>query len=94
MTKKFPPMNFDTGCYFESARGQYIGQAVIQLAENCGMMFSEDEDEENKTPYGEFYHELWEMAENYLNSHVADDGFFFGSNESGDWGYWKNEEVE
>ena len=71
MTKKFPPVNVETGCYFDSARGQYIGQAVIQLAENCGMAKVSDED---RQPDGEFYCESWDNAENYLNSHVADDG--------------------
>lgn len=73
------------GCYFDSARGMYIGQAVIELAESFGMPT-----ETERTPEHEFYCEAWDDAENWLNSHVAKDGFFFGSSESGDFGYWKS----
>ena len=41
----------------------------------------------------EDYHELWEEAENYLNT-LCDDSVWFGSSECGDWGLWANEEEE
>ena len=40
------------------------------------------------------YLELWDMAENYLNS-LCDDTVYFGSSECGDWGLWSvDEEAE
>lgn len=41
----------------------------------------------------EDYLELWEEAENYLNTLCADD-VYFGSSECGDWGLWEMEQEE
>lgn len=79
-------ISLQEGCIFDSARGQYIGQAVIELAELCGMTI-----EDERTPEHEFYFEAWDDAENWLNSHIATQGFYFGSNESGDFGYWRTD---
>lgn len=77
----------EEGCYFDSARGQYIGEAVIHFAESLGMT-----KEEECTPEHEFYCEAWEDAENWLNSHYADDRHLWGCSEWGDFGYWLIEE--
>jgi len=91
-----PPYMFDgtdEGCWFDSALGQYIGEEVIKLAEKMGMKI-ELEDEINKTGDGEFYSELWDEAENYLNNNCAPSGYYFGGNDSCDWGLWKNEDED
>ena len=80
---------FETGCYFDSARGIYIGQAVIELAESLGMS-----PEEERTPEHEFYCEAWEDAENWLNRFHSDNNHYWGSNENGDFGYWEIETDE
>lgn len=41
----------------------------------------------------EDYLDLWDMAENFLNS-LCDDSVWFGCTEGGDWGLWENEQEE
>lgn len=83
----------ETGCYFDSNRGQYQGEEVINLAHDYGMKISAD-DSDNCYTTGEFYHELWEEAEQYLNDFIPE-GYYFGQNEfSCDAGVWKIEEEE
>ena len=90
----------DVGCYLDSARGVYIGEAVQASAalhgwapsdgvvacdhEECETAHSEDD-------HGTYYHEATSEAEDYLNGLTADD-VWFGSTESGDWGLWPLEE--
>ena len=83
-----PKPMFKPGCYFDSARGQYIGIEVIRLAEAYGMQLS-DNDDKQVDVYAEFYHELWDEAENYLQQ-FAPEGYYFGS-PNGDWGLWEAE---
>lgn len=81
----------DVGCWFDSARGIHIGEEVIKLAVEYG--FDPEERVEDITPDHEFYYEIQENAEEYLNS-LLPDGFHFGSNQSGDWGLWEdNDDV-
>ena len=80
--------NFEIGCYFDSARGIYIGQAVIEFAESLGMTH-----EDKRTPDHEFYHEAWTDAENWLNRFHSDDTHYWGSTENGDFGYWEIEAL-
>jgi hypothetical protein len=82
----------ETGCWFDSSRGIYIGEAVIELAESHGFRI-QSKDRKNRNPTGEFYSELWDEAEDYMEQ-FAPLGFFFGSNESGDWGLWEEEDGE
>lgn len=77
--------NFE-GCIFDSARGIYQGQAVIEFAESLGMAI-----EDERTPDHEFYFEAVTDAENWLNAHIAKDGFYFGNSEAGDFGYWRTD---
>jgi hypothetical protein len=78
----------DTGCYFDCARGTYIGEAVQQLAASHGwkysaqweMVYQDDTD-------GEEYTWAWDEAEEFLNG-LTDDGVWFGATENGDWGLW------
>ena len=82
----------DIGCYFDGARGIYIGEAVQQMAMSHGwkyssqfwMVYSEDVTGDQ---HCEEYDEAWTEAEDYLNT-LTDDDVYFGSNESGDWGLW------
>ncbi len=41
----------------------------------------------------EDYCELWDMAENFLNT-LCDSDVYFGSSEAGDWGLWEVETEE
>lgn len=81
----------ETGCVFDNHRGIYMGEAIIELAESYGMPKVE-----HRTPEHEFYCEEWIDAEDWLNDHVAEEGFAFGSGECGDFMYmpisWWSEE--
>jgi len=72
----------DSGCWLDSARGQYIGEAVQEIAADHGWAGERLEVDH------EHYCEAWDEAENWLNEHAAPDGFSFCSNECGDWGLW------
>jgi hypothetical protein len=72
----------DIGCYFDGARGIYIGEAIQEMAQAHGWSFVGWVGPE----FGH-YHEATAEAEDYLNTLTADD-VSFGSNESGDWGLW------
>lgn len=82
----------EIGCHFDSHRGIYQGEAVIELALEYGFEVEED-DEENCHPSGEFYCELWEEAENFLDD-FAPHGYYFGQNENGDSGVWSVENCD
>ena len=77
----------EAGCYFDSQLGQYQGEEVINFAHDYGMTISAD-DSHNCYPTGEFYHDLWDEAESYLDDFVPE-GYIFGQNDSGDSGVWK-----
>jgi hypothetical protein len=64
------------GCWYDGARGQYMGEAIQKAAQRYGWT-GEFLDSEH-----EFYHEAWTEAEDYLNG-IAPDGFAFGTSEGG-----------
>ena len=92
----------DVGCYLDSARGVYIGEAVQASAllhgwaPEEGMVPCEHEECETaheEADHGTFYHEATIEAEDFLNGLTADD-VWFGPTESGDWGLWPLEEED
>lgn len=64
----------DTGCIFDNHRGIYMGEAIIELAEEYGFILQVPED---KTADGEFHWEAVDDAINFLNENVAEDGYMF-----------------
>ena len=80
----------DEGCWFDCARGIYIGEAVIDEAISRGFELTEGR-EVDATVEGEFYHETWDDAECFLDS-LAPEGYWVGSTENGDFGMWRIEE--
>lgn len=78
------------GCWFDCARGIYIGEAVIKEAFAWGWK-DEEGREIDYTVDGEFYHEATDAATDFLNT-LAPEGFWIGSNENGDFGMWEIEE--
>jgi hypothetical protein len=85
----------DIGCYFDSARGVYIGEAVQQLAASHGWKYSAQFEMVNLADTdgsdSEAYPWAWDEAEDFLNGLTAE-GVYFGSSESGDWGLWAVED--
>jgi len=94
----------DVGCYLDSARGVYIGEAVQASAALHGWApadgvvacdHEECETAHEEADHGTLYHEATIEAEDFLNGLTADD-VWFGATESGDWGLWpltENEEA-
>lgn len=81
------------GCWFDCARGIYIGQEVIWEAQSYGWKPEGLDEETEVSPDMEFYHELTDEAEQYLNS-ICPTGYWIGSNENGDFGMWECEEND
>ena len=92
----------DIGCYFDGARGVYIGEAIQEWAAQegspQGARFGEVYCHHNgdtgiicpcpgEDDHGQWYHEATTEAEDYLNTLTADD-VSFGPSEQGDWGLW------
>ena len=78
----------DIGCYYDGARGVYIGEAVQELAASHGWTGVRHEPDDVRP---DSYWWAWDEAEEYLND-LADNSVYFGSNEGGDWGLWAVED--
>lgn len=87
----------EAGCWFDGARGIYIGDAIIETAIEHGFPCPE---EPTKAPSwqggttwtdSEYYHELTDEATEFLQQFAAE-GFWFGCSEGGDYGLWPTEE--
>lgn len=75
------------GCWLDSARGIYIGETIQEIATQYGWIGQPLDVND------EFYFDAICEAEEYLNG-LAPEGYFFGTNESGDWGLWEIQSVE
>lgn len=79
------------GCWFDCARGIYIGGHVMRLALASGWK-PKDLPEDYLSTEGEHYHELTDEATDYLQS-LAPEGYWVGFSEhGGDFGMWECEE--
>lgn len=90
----------EEGCWFDGARGIYIGDCVIREAIargwKCDVGPTDDPPTWAPTPSWaehEHYCELWDEAEQYMDQ-FAEEGFWFGASESGDWGLWACSEED
>lgn len=89
------------GCWFDGARGIYIGDCVIREAIahgwQCDVPPCADPKPWAPTPTWEeheHYHELWDEAEEYMQQ-FADEHHYFGTSDwGGDWGLWECEQEE
>ncbi len=77
------------GCWFDNCRGYYLGEEVILVAIRDGF----DTDLGGYERYADHpdYLETWDDAERFMSNFAAP-GFWFGSNDSGDWGLWASED--
>lgn len=75
------------GCWLDSCRGIYLGEAVQDIAESYGWQG------ERLDVSSEFYHEAIDEAEGFLQQ-FAPEGFYFGSNKNGDWGLWRSDDNQ
>lgn len=78
------------GCWFDYARGAYIGEAVISFA---AQFQGFDPDETSRRAYDDKYTAEFTRAEDFMNEHIArPEGTTFGMSHSGDWGLWRDDE--
>ena len=83
----------DAGCWFDGARGIYIGEAVIALAIDYGFRTGVRKPRDGWSKH-EYYCELWSEAEGHLDG-FAPEGFWIGGNEGGgDFGMWPIEDAD
>lgn len=81
----------EAGCWFDNHRGIYIGEAVIDTAVDHGFK-PEGLTDGLRYSDEEFYCELWDEAEQFMQQ-FAEEGFWFGSHPDwGDWGLYACEE--
>jgi hypothetical protein len=85
------------GCWFDCARGIYIGDYVIREALlrgwECDIDLAKCDVGGTWTDH-EHYCELWDEAEEYMQQFAAE-GYYFGTSDGfGDWGLWACEECE
>jgi hypothetical protein len=92
-------MDYEPGCYGDSARGIYLGEHVQAIAESEGwkgpaIPCHHDEDCPcgDKDCHPDIYHEAWTEAEEYMNEHCGVEGYYWGTNDNSDFGLWKCEE--
>jgi hypothetical protein len=90
MNKNNPELKYtlnDCGCYVDGARGIYVAERVIYLANEHGADLSLTD----KSKDVEYIWELEDEATNYMNEKFAVDGAYWGRTENGDWGLWATE---
>lgn len=83
----------ETGCVFDSSRGIYIPQEIVELARAYGWEFDgwqawEENNDNNNDAY-----ELSDEALEWLNLNVAEDGYQFAWWE-GNVMYWSDAEWD
>jgi hypothetical protein len=79
----------EAGCWLDCSRGIYIGEEVISIAMDHGFKPENGSDTEADD---EFYLDVWQEAEDFMQQ-FAEDGFYFGCSDwGGDWGLWACEE--
>ncbi|RMD52160.1 hypothetical protein D6827_00590 [Candidatus Parcubacteria bacterium] len=84
MIARFEPLR---GWIFDSREGIYMGESVQSLAREFGWSG------EFASRDSQYYLDAWTEAEEYLNS-LLPEGYYFGYNDSGDFGLWKEDEGE
>lgn len=92
---------FESGCYYDGARGRYIVDAVVSLAESYGFKPApcdrecagapHEPDEWSACEYGD---EVEDDATAYMNEHFPADKAYWGRNEQSDWGLWTIDDAE
>jgi hypothetical protein len=76
----------EIGCIFDGNRGQYISQAIQEMA----LAYGWPEHLAELSPDAEWYHDAGIEAEDWLNTNIAEPGHSFGCGESGDFFYMPN----
>ena len=88
----------DVGCYVDGARGIYMVDAIVELAEAHGMETPKDCTDDlcmrcQRKKRAEWVHcqsypEVEEYCDDHMNTHHAVEGASWGRNDNGDWGLW------
>ena len=79
----------DVGCWFDGARGVYIGEAIRDEARAFGWKAKFDGINEDSEDFPIWESEATDEAVDWLNDNLRHhDDYSFGFSESGDFGYW------
>lgn len=91
----------DAGCYIDGARGIYMVDRIVEIAEDHGFKVEGCDDDHSHTAGDgsytswaacEFADEIADEATDHMNEAAAVDGFYWGFND-GDWGLWRCREM-
>lgn len=80
------------GCWLDNCRGVYMGEAIISEAITHGFKYEMDGPLCRYSDREDYMH-LWHEADTFMDQFAAP-GFWFGSNDNGDWGLWPCEDNE
>lgn len=80
----------DAGCWIDGHWGQFGSSRLIEIAECYGFTFEPPTDSDCPGDIAEQIYEIADEAENWLNAHVAPEGFYFGWYE-GEFFLWSAE---
>lgn len=80
----------EVGCVFDGVLGVYTTQRVCRFASDLGWDGHVPTDDEIQSD-GESALELEDSATEWLNEHIAEEGFTFGWHE-GSYFYWSHDE--
>ena len=88
----------DIGCYVDNARGIYMVDRIVEIANEHGANIKHECDSEmdnevickaDNFSRCEFAHEYVDQASDYMNEHYGVDNCYWGTaDHSGDWGLW------
>lgn len=90
----------DCGCYVDGARGIYAVDAIIAFACDHGADIRHDAQEDcdhaatcfdSDFAGCEFACDYEDEATDYMNAHYSVDSAYWGRNEYGDWGLWRED---
>ena len=94
----------DVGCYVDNARGIYMTDRIVDIANKHGANIKHDCDSngypdgtcwddvsENNSQFAgcQFAHEFVDQASDYMNEHYGVNNCYWGTSDTfGDWGLW------
>lgn len=103
----YPPA---VGCYVDGARGIYMVDSIVSLAEAFGFEAKDCDDDEcarcangqheagdgsyTEWSFCQHDNEIIEEANEYLNENHAVEGCYWGHIDTGDWGLWPDDDEE
>jgi hypothetical protein len=81
----------DIGCYVDNARGIYMVDRIVEIANEHGANIQHEcsQSDDHTFSMCPYSGEYWDEATDYMNEHYGVDNCYWGTSEGfGDWGLW------